>query len=69
VRDYDYPRPRFRPRRTRFLIEAAQARNEDARITTSVGMMRPDELPAATLSLVHSVTALTNVSEAAREQL
>jgi hypothetical protein len=32
-------------------------------------MMRPDELPAATLSLVHSVTALTNVSEAAMEQL
>jgi len=49
---YHHPGPRLAAA-LMLRAEQAQARDETVRITASVRMMRPDEIPAAPLSLIH----------------
>jgi hypothetical protein len=51
VRHYDHPGQR--PIQLSICVERAQPRGEELRIAAPVRMMRPDELPAAPLSIFH----------------
>ena len=53
MRHNDHSGQRLRPIRLSICVERAQPRGEDLRIAAPVRMMRPDELPAAPLSIFH----------------